>query len=55
MLNEMRFGRLSAKSILKFRSLSRDIIYEDGLGPTELYVSEAELILQLTCDQFSPS
>jgi ATP-dependent DNA helicase PIF1 len=38
MLNEMRFGRLSPKSIVKFRSLQRDIIYEDGLGATELYV-----------------
>ncbi|TFY59772.1 hypothetical protein EVG20_g7664 [Dentipellis fragilis] len=37
MLNEMRYGTLSQKSITKFRSLSRDIIYEDGLGPTELF------------------
>ncbi|KAF5362473.1 hypothetical protein D9756_002301 [Leucocoprinus leucothites] len=37
MLNEMRFGRLSSKSIAKFRSLSRNIVYEDGLGPTELF------------------
>ncbi|KAF7308275.1 ATP-dependent DNA helicase PIF1 [Mycena chlorophos] len=37
MLNEMRFGRLSQKSIDKFRSLSREIRYEDGLGPTELF------------------
>jgi ATP-dependent DNA helicase PIF1 len=36
MLNEMRFGRLSRKSIAKFMSLSREIIYDDGLGPTEL-------------------
>ena len=36
MLNEMRFGRLSQKSIAKFKSLERDIIYEDGLGATEL-------------------
>jgi hypothetical protein len=34
----MRFGRLTAKSIAKFRSLSRNIEYEDGLGATELYV-----------------
>lgn len=38
MLNEMRFGTLSQKSIQKFKALSRDIIYEDGLGPTELCV-----------------
>ena len=36
MLNEMRFGRLSQKSIAKFRSLGREIVYEDGLGATEL-------------------
>lgn len=38
MLNEMRFGRLTQKSISKFQSLSRKIEYGDGLGPTELYV-----------------
>ncbi|KAF7310006.1 ATP-dependent DNA helicase PIF1 [Mycena indigotica] len=37
MLNEMRFGQLTQKSIDKFRSLSREIVYEDGLGPTELF------------------
>lgn len=36
MLNEMRCGRLTLQSILKFRSLSREIEYGDGLGPTEL-------------------
>lgn len=36
MLNEMRFGRLSDKSIARFRALSREIRYEDGLGATEL-------------------
>lgn len=38
MLNEMRFGRLTKKSIDKFRSLNREIEYEDGLAPTELLV-----------------
>jgi len=38
MLNEMRFGTLTQKSIQAFRSLSRPIEYDDGLGPTELYV-----------------
>ncbi|CAK5283236.1 unnamed protein product [Mycena citricolor] len=37
MLNEMRFGTLTRESELKFRSLSREIVYEDGLGPTELF------------------
>ncbi|KAJ7289131.1 hypothetical protein C8J57DRAFT_1046865, partial [Mycena rebaudengoi] len=36
MLNEMRFGALTQKSIAKFRSLSRPIRYDDGLGPPEL-------------------
>ena len=36
MLNEMRFGRLSDTSIRKFRTLAREIVYEDGLGATEL-------------------
>ncbi|KAL1944914.1 hypothetical protein VTO73DRAFT_2534 [Trametes versicolor] len=37
MLNEMRFGRLTDKSIQRFKALSRDIVYEDGLGATELF------------------
>lgn len=37
MLNEMRFGRLSQKSIAMFKSLSRPIMYDDGLAATELY------------------
>lgn len=39
MLNEMRFGRLTSASINKFKSLSREIIYDDGMGATELYVA----------------
>lgn len=41
MLNEMRFGTLSEKSIATFRSLSRDPNYTDGLDPTELYVDHS--------------
>ncbi|KAI0272372.1 hypothetical protein BC834DRAFT_344713 [Gloeopeniophorella convolvens] len=37
MLNEMRYGTLSSKSIEKFRALSREIVYEDGIMPTELF------------------
>lgn len=37
MLNEMRFGRLSQESIARFRSLSRPINDNDGLGATELF------------------
>ena len=38
MLNEMRFGRLSAKSIQRFKELSRPIECKDGLDATELSV-----------------
>ncbi|KAI0306052.1 hypothetical protein B0F90DRAFT_959044 [Multifurca ochricompacta] len=37
MLNEMRHGALSRKSIARFRQLSREISYDDGIGPTELF------------------
>ncbi|OCB88619.1 hypothetical protein A7U60_g4217 [Sanghuangporus baumii] len=37
MLNEMRFGRLTSRSISKFKSLSREIHYEDGMAATELF------------------
>ncbi|KAM6497101.1 hypothetical protein JOM56_007574 [Amanita muscaria] len=37
MLNEMRFGQLSPKSVQKFKQLARPIRYEDGLEATELF------------------
>ncbi|OCF36037.1 ATP-dependent DNA helicase PIF1 [Kwoniella heveanensis CBS 569] len=37
MLNEMRFGKLTPKSIEAFRSLSRPIDYTDNIEPTELF------------------
>ncbi|KAF8626589.1 hypothetical protein AX15_004789 [Amanita polypyramis BW_CC] len=37
MLNEMRFGRLSAISIQRFKELSRPLEYKDGLEATELF------------------
>ncbi|VDB84874.1 unnamed protein product [Peniophora sp. CBMAI 1063] len=37
MLNELRYGKLSPKSIEAFKGLSRPITYEDGIGPTELF------------------
>jgi ATP-dependent DNA helicase PIF1 len=37
MLNEMRFGRLTPQSITEFQKLSREIIYTDGIEPTELF------------------
>lgn len=36
MLNEMRLGFLSPQSIERFQRLSRDIVYDDGVGATEL-------------------
>lgn len=37
MLNEMRFGKLSQKSIAAFKALSRPITYNDGIEPTVLF------------------
>ncbi|THH32533.1 hypothetical protein EUX98_g1662 [Antrodiella citrinella] len=37
MLNEMRFGTLTQKSINKFRSLAREVRYDDGVAATELF------------------
>ena len=37
-LNEMRFGKLQSGTVRIFETLSRDIIYDDGTGPTDLYV-----------------
>jgi len=36
MLNEMRFGNLSQESIRMFRKLDREVVYDDGIMPTEL-------------------
>ena len=37
MLNEMRFGKLSAQSEISFKQLSRPVYYDDGIEPTELF------------------
>ncbi|THG99153.1 hypothetical protein EW026_g3138 [Hermanssonia centrifuga] len=37
MLNEMRFGRLTTASIMKFKKLARPLQYDDGVGATELF------------------
>lgn len=37
MLNEMRFGTMSESTIKAFKALNRDVTYEDGVQPTELY------------------
>jgi ATP-dependent DNA helicase PIF1 len=36
MLNEMRFGGVSPKTVRIFKGLSRDVHYVDGVEPTEL-------------------
>lgn len=43
MLNEMRLGALSDQSVRKFRELSREIKYDDGIMPTELYPTRQEV------------
>ncbi|TFY61840.1 hypothetical protein EVJ58_g4258 [Rhodofomes roseus] len=37
MLNEMRYGQLSQRSIERFKSLDREIEYEDGVAAAELF------------------
>ena len=44
MLNEMRVGKLSQKSIDIFRGLNRPIHYDDDLDGTELCVIHASLL-----------
>ncbi|OLL25652.1 Glycogen phosphorylase, partial [Neolecta irregularis DAH-3] len=43
MLNEMRLGALSDKSITKFKELSRPPQYKDGILPTELFPTRQEV------------
>lgn len=38
MLNDMRFGRVNAKTTEAFKALSRKVTYTDGIEPTELCV-----------------
>ncbi|KAF8845463.1 hypothetical protein BDN67DRAFT_892504, partial [Paxillus ammoniavirescens] len=43
MLNLMRFGRLDDETIQAFYKLSRPLHYDDGIGPTQLYPTRAEV------------
>ncbi|KAL5632926.1 hypothetical protein ACGC1H_003426 [Rhizoctonia solani] len=36
MLNDMRIGRASEETVRLFRSLSRPVVYSDGIGPTQI-------------------
>ncbi len=38
MLNEMRLGRITDETVRTFKSLSRNLQFDDGLQATELYV-----------------
>ena len=41
MLNEMRLGKISDKTVRNFQALSRPLHFDDGLEVTELCVSIA--------------
>jgi len=43
MLNEIRFGRASSEVSLRFKRLSRPVVYDDGIEPTELYPTRLEV------------
>lgn len=43
MLNEMRLGKLSQESVMKFKSLQRTPKFEDNIEPTELYPRREEV------------
>lgn len=45
MLNRMRLGDLNADMIAQFTALSREVTYEDGIEPTELYAPHHPLPL----------
>jgi hypothetical protein len=40
MLNDMRVGKVSDETVRIFKSLSREIFYEDDIQATELLVIE---------------
>ncbi|KAF8272916.1 hypothetical protein EI94DRAFT_1677246 [Lactarius quietus] len=43
MLNDMRWGQMSEQTISKLYQLSREVPYEDGIEPTELYPTRVEV------------
>jgi len=36
MLNEMRYGKLQESTIRIFKTLDRELIYTDGIQPTDM-------------------
>ncbi|KAH9081888.1 hypothetical protein EDB83DRAFT_2335387 [Lactarius deliciosus] len=49
-LNDMRWGKMSKESISKLRQLSRKLVYEDGIEPTELYPRRWEQIAEIAVE-----
>lgn len=45
MLNSMRFGVLDSATVKTFSNLTREVVYDDGLVPTELYVLQKIILL----------
>jgi hypothetical protein len=45
MLNEMRFGQLSQRTIETFSRMSRPVTYADGLEPTVRTRRETSILL----------
>ncbi|KIL71840.1 hypothetical protein M378DRAFT_252853 [Amanita muscaria Koide BX008] len=43
MLNAIRFGKTNSKITKTFQQLSRLVLYEDGIEPTELFPTKAEV------------
>ncbi|KAF8557359.1 hypothetical protein OG21DRAFT_307551 [Imleria badia] len=43
MLNNIRLGKLDNHAIQAFRSLSRALQYDDGIGPTQIYSTRVEV------------
>ncbi|KAL4244571.1 ATP-dependent DNA helicase PIF1 [Abortiporus biennis] len=43
MLNAMRFGLLAPATVVKFKGLSRPVVYEDGIEPTDLFPTRKEV------------
>jgi hypothetical protein len=54
MLNAMRFGKLGEDCIQAFRSLSRPVKYNDGIGPTQLYETVVCVVCRIIFAQTPP-
>ncbi|KAG7099567.1 hypothetical protein E1B28_001399 [Marasmius oreades] len=43
MLNSMRFGHLDSSAVSAFHALSREVVYTDGIEPSELFPTRQEV------------